>query len=42
MIMNFDTEEDIKKLKNISYKKVIEIEKKNKKYDIWYSLFFYK
>jgi len=40
--INFDTEEDIKKLKNISYKKVIEIEMKNKKYDIWYSLFFYK
>lgn len=40
--INFDTEEDIKKLKNISYKKAIEIEDKNKKYDIWYSLFFYK
>jgi len=40
--INFDTEEDIKKLKNISYKKAIEIEEKNKKYDIWYSLFFYK
>ena len=41
---NFDTEEDIKKLKNISYKKAIEIEEKNisGKYDIWYSLFFYK
>ena len=39
---NFDTEEDIKKLKNISYKKATEIEERNEKYDIWYSLFFYK
>ena len=44
-IMNnkdFDIEEDINKLKSISYEKAIEIEEKNKEYDIWYSLFFYK
>jgi len=44
-IMNnkdFDIDEDINKLKSISYEKAIEIEKKNKEYDIWYSLFFSK
>tara|TARA_B100000795_G_C22799143_1_gene440893 strand:- start:1684 stop:2229 length:546 start_codon:yes stop_codon:yes gene_type:complete len=44
-IMNnkdFDIEEDINKLKSISYEKAIDIEEKNKEYDIWYSLFFSK